>query len=120
MRTILSVSLTALLCAVAACGSSSTSPGCSPSATQICMAGSAFNKLTDTVSVGATVVWKNADGFTHTVTSSSVPSGGPLWDKTVTGGSSTSVTFPVAGTYQYYCRIHGSPGAGMHGTLVVQ
>jgi plastocyanin len=24
------------------------------------------------------------------------------------------------GTYQYHCSIHGAPGVGMHGTIIVQ
>jgi plastocyanin len=34
-------------------------------------------------------------------------------------GDSYSHLFNVAGTYNYYCSIHGAPGAGMYGTLVV-
>jgi plastocyanin len=28
--------------------------------------------------------------------------------------------FDTPGTYQYYCAVHGSPGAGMSGTVTVQ
>lgn len=34
-------------------------------------------------------------------------------------GDTYSHVFSVPGTYTYYCSIHGSPGAGMYGTLVV-
>jgi len=34
-------------------------------------------------------------------------------------GDTYSHLFNVAGTYNYYCSIHGAPGAGMYGTLVV-
>ena len=30
------------------------------------------------------------------------------------------VTFDTTGTYGYFCIPHGSPGAGMHGTIIVQ
>lgn len=34
-------------------------------------------------------------------------------------GDTYTHVFAVPGTYTYYCSIHGSPGAGMYGTLVV-
>lgn len=34
-------------------------------------------------------------------------------------GDTYSHVFGAPGTYAYYCSIHGSPGAGMYGTLVV-
>jgi plastocyanin len=34
-------------------------------------------------------------------------------------GDTYSHLFNVAGTYNYYCSIHGAPGAGMYGTLTV-
>jgi plastocyanin len=33
---------------------------------------------------------------------------------------SATVTFPTAGTINYYCQAHGSPGAGMSGTITVK
>ncbi len=113
-----------LLVAAAACGGDSGSgpngSSCVPSATQICMQSSSFHQATLTVSAGATVVWQNSDGTTHTTTSSAVPATATSWDRTVNAGGSTTVTLTVPGTYEYYCRFHGSPGAGMHGTIIVQ
>jgi plastocyanin len=40
----------------------------------------------------------------------------------VPAGASFVHTFATAGTYQYYCKIHGLDGApptGMHGTITV-
>ena len=34
-------------------------------------------------------------------------------------GDTYSHLFNVPGVYNYYCSIHGAPGAGMYGTLVV-
>lgn len=34
-------------------------------------------------------------------------------------GDTYTHVFDVPGTYAYYCSIHGSPGAGMYGSLVV-
>lgn len=83
------------------------------------MVNTAFSPSSRTVAAGTTVTFVNGDGFTHTTVSNSIPSGASSWDITVGSGASASVTLTVKGTYQYYCRIHGSPGAGMHGTIVV-
>src|ERR1041385_2041822 len=37
----------------------------------------------------------------------------------VDGPFSVDVVFPVAGSYPYYCSVHGAPGTGMHGTIIV-
>ena len=37
----------------------------------------------------------------------------------VDGPFSADVLFPTAGTYPYYCSVHGAPGTGMHGTIIV-
>jgi plastocyanin len=60
-----------------------------------------------TVKVGTTVTWVNDDPVTHTVTSTTVPSGA----KSFTSGflayeNEFSYTFTVPGTYYYYCTIH--------------
>ena len=118
----------AALALVAACGGS-TNPygggsgggggGGQPAANQVFMQNTAFNPPTRTVAVGTTVTWMNQDGFTHTVTYSS--GAGPAFDSgSISGGGNFSVTFNTAGTVQYYCKIHGAPGSGMHGTIVVQ
>jgi plastocyanin len=72
----------------------------------------AFSPSTLTVSAGTTVSWTNNDGVTHTVTSktSAFDSGSLL------NGKTYSFTFPNAGTYDYYCKIHTS----MTGSIVVQ
>jgi plastocyanin len=106
-----------------ACKSSTSSYGSSgggggPGPTQVFMQSSAFNPTSRTVSVGTTVTWVNQDGYTHTVTSSSGPSS--FNSGNVSGGASFQQTFSTAGTYQYYCTIHGTPTSGMHATLIVQ
>lgn len=124
MRTMLLVGV-ALLGTASSCGygtgSSPQSGGrCTPDATHVCAANLAFSPAVDTVAVGATVRWVNDDGVTHTATSSAVPSGAAAWDRTLAPGATDSVTLTAAGTYEYYCRFHGSPGSGMHGTIVVR
>jgi plastocyanin len=112
------------LLVAAACGKenygSGPGTGCTPSATQVCLVNTAFSPVLDTITVGSRVVWVNADGFSHTSTSSAVPASGPTWDKALASGARDSVTFTVAGTYQYYCKIHGTPGSGMRATIVVK
>jgi plastocyanin len=81
----------------------------------------AFNPQTITIHVGQTVVWRNDDTVPHTTTSGScsgnVCTPAPGWDSgTLNPGQSFSHTFDTAGTFGYYCRIHG---AAMQGTVVV-
>lgn len=116
-----SFAIVMLFAAGIGCGYASD-PGinCTPTDTRICMNNDRFTAAVDTVTVGAAVQWVNADGHPHTTTSSSVPVGASSWDRDVPARGQASMTFTVAGTYEYYCTIHGSPGAGMHGTLVVE
>ena len=76
--------------------------------------------------VGTTVTWTTDGSVTHTVTTCDSnhsvsqcptmnPSGLDSLDASVSGGSSYSHTFNVAGTYHYYCRPH----SWMQGTIVV-
>jgi plastocyanin/LysM repeat protein len=81
----------------------------------------AFNPGTITVRVGQQVVWVNNDSVPHTSTSGSCSGGtcipAPGWDSgTLNPGQSFAFTFTTAGTYTYFCRIHG---AAMQGTVVV-
>ena len=85
-----------------------------------------FSPAATTVASGTTVTWTwnscGSDGYggqvcvDHNVT----------WDDggaPASGDKSTGTytrTFATAGTYGYHCTIHGSPGAGMHGTVTVQ
>ena len=113
--------LLGLILVAAACSSTSvTTPVVTPAANQVFMQGSAFTPATRTVTAGTTVQWVNMDGTTHTVTSSAVPVGASAISSGNVAGSGTfSTTFNTPGTYAYYCVFHGSPGAGMHGTIVV-
>lgn len=87
--------------------------------TSLVMSGSAFSPSVDTVAVGATVTWTKQDGFAHTVTSSP---GAPaaFSSGSLANGATYSHLFAAAGTYPYYCAIHGTPTSGMRGTIVVQ
>jgi len=81
----------------------------------------AFNPATISIHVGQAVVWRNDDSAPHTTTSGSCSGNTctpmPGWDSgTLNPGQSFSFTFNTAGTFTYYCRIHG---AMMQGTIRV-
>jgi plastocyanin len=67
------------------------------------------------IRAGEAVTWTSKEG-SHTVTAddNSFDSG------TISAGKSFSHTFNKAGTYKYYCSLHGSTGGhDMAGTVVV-
>ncbi len=79
----------------------------------------AYNPNSLTVHVGTTVVWTNdeSNGTPHTVTSGTPNSpSGTLDSATLNPGQSFNFTFSKAGTFTYYCKIHG---ASMTGTVTV-
>ena len=79
------------------------------------MADDTFMPKTLTIPVGTRVTWPNAGRRPHTSTSDT-----NVWDSgNVNPGGSFSFTFTQAGTFPYYCKIHGIPGLGMVGTIVV-
>lgn len=69
-----------------------------------------------TVAAGTTVVWTNEGQNPHTVTANdrAFDSG------TLEPGQTFSATFDEVGQIAYYCQIHGEPGSGMTGVVVVQ
>jgi plastocyanin len=93
-----------------------------PSGTAYC-----YSPPSQTAASGEQVTWANVSAAPHTVTRCTVAacgvSGGTgtdSWNGTgnnAIGASGYSYTFTGAGTYVYYCAIHGY--AAMHGTIVV-
>lgn len=75
-----------------------------------------FRPMELTVTVGTEVVWTNEGDNPHTVTADdrAFDSG------TLEPGQRFSVTFDQVGRVPYYCQIHGAPGSGMFGVVVVQ
>ncbi len=69
------------------------------------------NILPDTV--------KDDAGLTALLASGTSPSAWGVASTDFVPGDTYSHLFNVSGTYNYYCSIHGAPGAGMYGTLVV-
>lgn len=118
----------AFLVLLAAC-SSSTSPSYPPnsgggqgqggSQTTIAVNNDYFNPTPDTVVAGqVTFNWTTSPPSNgHNVTWDSGPGTLPANSATLTSG--TYVATLQVGTYAYHCTIHGAPGTGMHGTIVV-
>ena len=70
------------------------------------------------VGAGTEVVWSNRGRNDHNV----LPAAGDDWGVEVEGftpGDAYSHAFDEPGTYRYYCSLHGTPDAGMIGTVVV-
>jgi plastocyanin len=92
------------------CGDS-TSPG----GNNVSVEDDFFDPDNLTVATGATVTWSWNGADTHNVTWTGA--GAPAPSATQTTGS-YSRTFASAGTFDYFCSVHGQ--AVMSGTVVVQ
>jgi plastocyanin len=80
--------------------------------------GNRFEPANVTIAAGTTVTWTWVGGF-HDVTAT----GNPAFPSSGAPGApprSFSHTFNAPGTFLYFCSVHGSPGEGMRGTIVVQ
>jgi hypothetical protein len=69
-----------------------------------------------TVAAGTRVVWTNVGQNPHTVTANerAFDSG------TLESGETFAVSFDDVGRVPYYCQIHGEPGSGMFGLVIVR
>ncbi len=106
-----------LIALFAACGDDDPA---APPDDQVWASGSAFVPDNRTIHTSETVTWVNQDGVTHNITSSDVPTGAATFAMTLApSGGTATLTPTIAGVYQYYCTIHGTPTTGMHGTLTV-
>jgi plastocyanin len=76
-----------------------------------------FAPQTVTVAPGTTVRWVHTGQVQHTVTSDT-----GLFDSDIlAGGQEFSFTFNEAGTFPYFCELHGvAGGGGMAGSVIVQ
>jgi plastocyanin/glucose/arabinose dehydrogenase len=96
-------------------GNAPAAPPPAAAGTSVAMQNIAFVPQNITVQAGTTVTWTNNDAIQHTVT----------WDdRSVDSGllsqnDTFSIKFDQPGTYGYFCIPHGSPGAGMFGTVTV-
>src|ERR1051325_7650141 len=73
-----------------------------------------FSPQTVNVQVGDTVPWTNNSGF-HSVTADD-----NSFEKAASSSPWTFThTFSTPGSFGYHCSVHGFPGGGMFGTVVV-
>ncbi len=84
--------------------------------TAVAVEDNVFEPAQVTVSVGTRVGWTNEGQNPHTVTAND----GSFDSGNLDPGRTTSATFDEPGSFPYYCQIHGSPGSGMAGTVIVQ
>ncbi len=91
--------LAALACLLLFIALASTAAGANAS---VDIANFAFDPATVTINAGETVTWTNHDQAAH---SAAFVNGGPK-TPILTTGKSASLTFTVAGTFNYVCRAH--------------
>jgi len=91
-------------------------------------AGNAFSPQIVTVNVGDSVTFINKGGFHNVVADDGAFRCARGCDGDGRGGNGAAsssnwiatVTMTQAGTVGYFCEIHGMPGSGMAGTIIVQ
>jgi len=76
------------------------------------MQGTAFEPASLSVDIGDVIAWTNGDSSTHTATVRSDPT---CTTPNLRGGETGAIVFNVAGTYEFFCKIHSS----MTGTIEV-
>ena len=80
--------------------------------------GLSFSPSNLTINKGDTVTFHNAGGFHNAVSDTGLFTSGSASDS---GWSYTTPAFNTAGSFRYYCEIHGAPGGvGMAGMITVQ
>jgi plastocyanin len=90
--------------------------------TYFCDASFQGGTCTTTISAGDTVSWGFGGSLPHTVTdcggNCASPTGSPAFDSGQMSSGTYQHTFDTAGTYGYYCQVHGA--SVMQGQIVVQ
>jgi plastocyanin len=103
-------------------------PASGNAAATVDMGFTSFQPETLHISAGQTVEWRNTSIVTHSVTDDarvasrpgdvSLPAGAtPFSSGDIPAGEVFAASFPVPGTYKYFCTHH--EGEGMVGTIVV-
>jgi plastocyanin len=91
-------------------------PRSDPEVVTVAMRDDVFVPKQLAVATGTVVRWENDGRNVHNVR----PDRGRAFaSRDLTRGQSYSATFDEPGTYAYYCSLHGAPGKGMSGTIVV-
>lgn len=96
----------------AAAGEAPCAPATEAGTVTATMANIAFDPASITASVGDTITWTNNDSAQHTATVKSDPT---CTTETLANGASGSIVFNVAGSYEFFCKIHPT----MTGTIEV-
>jgi plastocyanin len=86
-----------------------------------------FSPASLTINAGDTVTFSYGGGPAHNVVSNTglfrcahgCDGDGAGGNGNLSTGWHATVAFPTAGTFGYFCEAHGSPGSGMHGTIIV-
>ena len=116
---------TVAVIALAACGSGATATGtpgaaagdpCAKSTASGTVAAGmkdlSFDPSTVTAKVGDVITWTNNGAAVHTAT---IDSASACDTGTIAAGATGSLTFSVAGSYAFHCKIHSS----MKGTITI-
>lgn len=95
---------------------SSPTGGATQAANEVRVVDSSFGPREITVAAGTEVIWTFVGDLPHTVTAED----GAFDSKTLDKGATFKHTFSAAGTFAYYCTLHGAKGGtGMAGTVIV-
>jgi plastocyanin len=111
--------LTVVLLFVSCSGDNGSSGNPMPNGNTISVRDNLFSPASMTVAIGTTVTWVFQGNNQLTVTSGSPAdaNAGSLFDNGARSSGSVQFTFNQAGTFNYFCRIHG---AAMTGSITVQ
>jgi len=108
------LAIATLAFALAACSSDSNGPPDNEATVNV--SDNTFGPADLDVTAGTTVTWEWDGAAAHNVT---WVSGSPAPSATQTTGTYERL-FNAAGTFDYYCTVHGTPTTGMRGTVTVQ
>lgn len=100
-------------------GSGSTEDGSGGAAETVEALDNRFDPEQVSVATGDTVEWVNQGDNPHTVTIRPEGGSNTVHDKEIQPGETTTYTFQESGTFQVWCKYHGSPGQGMSMTVEV-
>ena len=107
-----------------ACGGSydSNGPSGPPLTSTVIVSFTSFQPLVDTVKVGGTITWDWSTGSTaHNILSvgNSFTSYGDSLGTTYDDPAGYQFVFATAGSYNYFCSVHGTATTGMKGRIDV-
>lgn len=89
-----------------------------PAAVTVSMKDFEFAPIEIRVKVGTTITWKNDGAKPHSATAADKSFDTAIFQP----GEAKSATFSTAGTFAYFCQLHGTPDGknGMVGTVIVE